>query len=131
MIDYEVKIFNKVHGKTAALCAKNRVVSVPILDYTKLPALSLYEMNNTTVKEAQSSTPTENRARITYQLDVIAETKAKCREIFAVADTEMVALNFRRISGQFITYPDNTKVVRYVARYEAEVDPDGNLYRTP
>ena len=129
MIDYEVKVFNNVHEAVAPLCAKNRFVSTQILSYTNLPAASLFELDNRTVRNRQSSTPTENFARISYQLDVVAKTKAKCREIFSIADDRMISMNFTRVSAQYITYPDNTEFVRYVARYEAIVDQDGNLYR--
>lgn len=131
MIDYEVKIFNSVHEVAAPLCAKNRFLSTQILSYTNLPAASLFEMGNRTVRERQSSTPGENYARISYQLDAVAKTKAKCREIFKAADERMISMNFSRTSADYITYPDNPEVVRYVARYEAEIDRDGNLYRIP
>ena len=129
MIDYEVKIFNRAHSVVAPLGAKDRFVSTPILDYAKIPAASLYEMDSQTDRNRQSSTPVENFAIITYQADVVAATKAKCRSIFKALDDVMISMNFDRISGQYITYPDNTKIVRYVARYEAVVDTDGNLYR--
>ena len=129
MIDYEVKIFNNVHAVVAPLCAKNRFVSTQVLDYTNLPAASLYEMDSRTVQKLQSSTPKENFARISYQLDVVAKTKSKCREIFKAADDRMISMNFNRVSVQYIQYPDNTQFVRYVARYIAMVDQDGNIYR--
>ena len=129
MIDYESTIFNSVHPVAAPLCAKDRFVSKPLVDYAKLPAAGLYEMDNTTLRLRQSSTPGENFAVITYQLDVAAATKAKCRSIYAAIDAKMISLNFNRISGQFITYPDNPDLVRYVARYESVVDVNGNLYR--
>jgi hypothetical protein len=64
-----------------------------------------------------------------YQLDVYATTKAKCKEVYAAADGAMIAMNFTRISGDYINNFDNTKVFRYTARYEAEIDPEGNIYR--
>ena len=131
MIDYEVKIFNKVYATAAPLCAKNMVVSAPFTNApTGFPAVCLYELDNRTVRNRQSSTPVENYAQVTYQLDVYATTKSKCREIFSAADNVMMALNFTRISGQFTDNLGNTKVFRYVGRYQAVVDPDGNLYRT-
>lgn len=131
MIDYEVKIFNNVHEVAAPLCAKNRFVSTQINSYADLPAGCLFEMDNFTVRRMQSSTPKENFSRITYQAEAVAKTKAKCRSIFSAIDGRMIQLNFTRISGQYITDPDNTDFVRYVARYEADIDPDGNIYRTP
>lgn len=129
MIDAEVKIFNRMHEKIAPLCATNRFVSTPIIDYAKTPAASLYEMDNTTYRRTQTSTPEENFSLITYQFEAVANTKAKCREIYCTADDVMISLNFSRIGGQYITYADNTKIVRYVARYEALIDREGNIYR--
>ena len=64
-----------------------------------------------------------------YQLDVFDTTKAGCRAAYSAVDDEMISMNFTRISGNFIVNFDNTEVFRYVARYEAEIDPDGNIYR--
>lgn len=130
MIDYEVTIFNKVYPSVAPLCANNGFVSTVISEKpTAFPAASLIEIDNKTVRNRQSSTPTENYALVTYQLDVFATSKAKCREVFAAADTAMIGMNFSRMSGMYIDNRQNTKVFRYTARYEAEIDPDGNIYR--
>lgn len=130
MIDYEVKIFNKVYAKVAPLCANKKFVSTVITDKpTAFPAASLIEMDNSTVRGRQSSTPKENYALLTYQLDIYATSKGKCKEVFAAADNAMIAMNFSRMSGQYISLPDNQTIFRYVARYEAEIDTEGNLYR--
>lgn len=129
MIDLEVKIFNNVYEVASQYLVVKRFVSTPLVDYTKLPAASLYEMDSATYRYRQSSTPVENFSLITYQLDVAAATKAECRKIFAALDERMISLNFSRISGQYVTYPDNPNIVRYVARYEAVADTEGNLYR--
>ena len=130
MIDYEVKIFNKVHGTVAPLCANKRFVSTVITEVpTAFPAASLIEMDNTTVRDRQSSTPVENYALITYQLEVYGTSKSSCRSVYAAADEAMIAMNFSRVSGMYTNNAENTKVFRYVARYEAEIDRDGNIYR--
>ena len=130
MIDYEVKIFNRVHAKVAPLCAKDKFVSTIITEEpTGFPAASLIEIDNRTMNARQSSTPVENFALVTYQLDVYATSKSKCREVFAAADASMIAMNFSRVSGQYMDNAGNTKVFRYVARYNAEIDPEGNIYR--
>ena len=130
MIDYEVKIFNRVHAVVAPLCAKNKFVSSIITEEpTGFPAASLIEIDNRTVRSRQSSTPAENFSMVTYQLDVFATTKSKCREVYAAADEAMIAMNFTRVSGQYMNNAGNTRVFRYVARYEAEIDADGNIYR--
>ena len=130
MIDAEVKIFNRVYAKAAPKCAKGKFVSTIITEEpTGFPAASLIEMDNSTVRSRQSSTPKENFAVITYVLEVYATTKSKCREVYATVDDEMIAMNFSRMSGQYVNNAGNTKVFRYVARYEAEIDSEGNLYR--
>ena len=129
MIDCEIKVFNFVHPAVSKLCAKNRFLSTQIISYTDLPAASLFELDNRTVQYRQTTALDEEYSWVTYQLDVVAKTKDKCRKIFMAADEKMLQLNFRRVSATYITYPDNTEIVRYVARYEAVVDKSGNLYR--
>lgn len=130
MIDYEVTIFNKVHATVAPLCADKGFVSKIITDKpAAFPAASLIEIDNRTVLDRQSSTPGENFALVTYQLEVYDTTKSGCRSVYAAADEVMLGMNFSRMSGQYMNNADNTRVFRYVARYEAEIDPDGNIYR--
>jgi hypothetical protein len=130
MIDYENKVFNYVHPYVAPLCAKDKFVSTIITEKpTAFPAASLIEMDNTTVRRLQSSTPVENYALVTYQLEIYATTKASCKKVLAAADKALLSLNFTRMSAPYIDNAGNTKVFRYVARYEAMVDQDGNFYR--
>lgn len=129
MIDAEVKIFNRVHAVAAPLCAPKKFVSIQLVNPTAFPAASLIEMDNRTVRNRQSSSPIENFAQITYQLEVYAMKKSECRAVYSTVDDEMISMNFSRMSGQYIDNPNNTKVFRYVARYEAMIDRDGNLYR--
>ena len=111
MIDYETKVFTRVYDAAASLCAENMFVSTQVNTFAKLPAGVLYEMDNRTVSKRQSSTPVENYAMITYQLEVYAGTKKAAKKVYSAADAEMIAMNFN------------------VARYEAVVDTEGNLYR--
>lgn len=130
MIDAEVKIFNRVHAKVAPLCADKKFVSTVIVENeTSFPAASLIEMDNRILRDFQTSTPIENFALVTYQLDVYATSKRECRNVFEAADETMVSMNFCRISGMYINYPTNTKLFRYTARYDAIIDRNGNIYR--
>lgn len=131
MIDAEQKIFNAVRPHVVDLCAANGFKGVYTPNPTAFPTVSLTEMDNTTVRRRQSSTPGENFATITYEAQIYAQTKAKCREVFGALDDAMIRLGFNRFSGQFIPNADNTKVFRYVARYEAEIDTNGVIYRKP
>ena len=129
MIDYEVNVFDAVYRKVSSLFAKGKFVSVYIPNPTAYPAGSLVELTNITVRKRQSSTPVENFARVMYQLDVYALSKKEARSAFSAVDTEMTGLGFTRVSGDFLDDPGNVNVFRYTARYEAEIDADGNIYR--
>lgn len=129
MIDYEVYVFDRVHGSVAPLCARGKFVSQQVQSPTAYPAASLVEMSNRTVREKQSSTPVENFSRIMYQFDVFAMTKAKAREVYKAGDDAMIGMGFTRITGDYLDNAGNPDVFRYTARYEALIDPDGNIYR--
>lgn len=130
MNDYEVKVFDRVYASAAPLCADKKFVSTVITTSpTAFPAGSLIEIDNRTVLERQSSTPVENFSLVTYQLDVYALSKSKCREVYAAVDASMIGMNFTRVSGQYINNLENTKVFRYTARYQAMIDSEGNIYR--
>lgn len=129
MIDFEVNVFDKVYRKLSPLCAKGKVVSVYTPDPTAFPAASLVELTNHTVRKRQSSTPIENYARVMYQLDVYAKTKKEARSVLSAADEAMIGLGFDKVGGDFLDNASDINVFRYVARYEAEIDRDGNIYR--
>lgn len=129
MIDYEVNVFDKVYQKVSPLCAKGKFVNVYVPNPTAFPAGSLVELINRTDQSRQSSTPIENYAVVLYQLDVYALTKSKAREVYSVADDEMIALGFTRTGGNFIDNADNVNMFRYTGSYEALVDREGNFYR--
>ena len=129
MIDFEANIFDNVYQVVAPMCASGKVSSVYVPSPTAYPAASLYELSNITDPKRQSSTPIENFSLITYQLDCYAKTKPECRELYKVADARLISLGFTRINGTFLDNLDNTNVFRYTARYEAEIDNDGVIYR--
>lgn len=129
MIDYEVNIFDAVYRAIAPMCAKGKVSSVYVPSPTAFPAASLFELTNVTAQDKQSSTPIENFSLVTYQLDCYAKTKAECRSLYKAADDRMISLGFTRTSGTYLDNFDNTNVFRYTARYIAEIDREGNIYR--
>lgn len=130
MIDFETKIFNRVHAKAAPLCAEKKFTSTFVSTKpTAFPAASLIEVSNVTDRNRQSTKLAEEYAILVYQLDVYATAKTKCKAVLKAVDDEMIAMNFVRTSGQYVPVMDNTKIYRYVARYQVEVDPKGNLFR--
>ena len=130
MIDYETIIFNTFRTSVASLCVKNGVVSNYPKDLSKLPVCVFREMDNATIRKLQSSTPTENYARITYEFSVFASTRAKAKSIFATGDSALIAMGFTRIGAAFTDDASNVDVVRIVGRYECDIDQNGVMYRT-
>lgn len=129
MNDFEVDIFNEVYSVAAPLCAENHFISKRVVNPSGFPAGSLVEIGNDTVRARQSSTPQENYSLLTYQFDGYAMTKRECRQLFKAVDERMIQMNFTRISGQYIDNPGNLDVLRYTARYQAEIDRNGVIYR--
>lgn len=129
MIDYEVNVFDSVYRKVSHLYASGKFVSSYIPTPTAYPAGCLVELINRTDRKRQSSTPVENYAVVMYQLDVYALSKQEAKAVYSATDDEMTALGFTRVSGDFLDNADNVNVFRYTARYEAEIDRDGNIYR--
>ena len=129
MIDYEIHVFDRAYRAAAHLCADGKFVGTQVVSPTAYPAAALVEVSNTTVRERQSSTPVENFSRIMYQLDCYALDKFACKGVFKAVDDAMIAMGFTRTVGTFLDNAGNPDVFRYTARYEAEIDPEGNIYR--
>lgn len=129
MIDRELDIYNHVRDSVETHFSVNRVLSTPIDSYASLPAMCLYEEDSRTDRIRQTTSLEESYANITYRLEIAATTKQECRRLLALVDDEMMLLNFNRAGGQFVPTLGNKAIMRYVARYEAKVDKNGNLYR--
>lgn len=130
MIDYEVNIFDTVYQRVSHLFAKGKFVSVYTPSPTGYPAGSLIELGNDTVSKRQSSTPIENFVKVMYQLDVYATTKHEAKSLLSAVDDVMIGIGFTRTGGEFMDNVSNVNIFRYAARYVAEIDRDGNIYRT-
>lgn len=131
MIDVENLVFNAVYDDVAPLCAKGgfRAVHTPVP--TVFPTVTLFEIDNRTDRERNSSSDYEDFSELTYEVHVYAQTKAKCREVFATLDDALRRRNFNRFSGTYIPNLNNDKVHEYVARYQVRVGSDGCLFRVP
>lgn len=131
MNDYEVQIFDRVYRKVSPLCADGKFVGTNIPTLTAFPAGSLVELSNTTVRSKQSSSQIENFSQVMYQLDIYALGKYACKEVYKAADEEMIGMGFTRISGMWLDNAGAPEVSRYTARYEAWIDRNGMIYRSP
>ena len=131
MIDIEVPVFDSVYQAVSPKVTAGKFVSQQVKNATEFPCGSLVEIVNRTVRDRQTSTPIENFARVIYQLDVYGKTKKQVKEVYGLADDAMIAMGFTRTSGDYIDNAMNPDIHRRTARYEAEVDRQGTIYRIP
>lgn len=129
MIDYEVSIFDGACSKMAPLCADGafRSVQVPVL--SKFPAACLFERSNVTDTSRRTNNSLEEFAVITYESHVYDTTKAGCKAVFSELDDYMISIGFSRMSADYTPNTNNTTVFEYIARYRAEIDRNGVIYR--
>lgn len=129
MIDVELDVFNAIYDDVAPLCAKNAFKSVHTPSPTVFPTVTLFEMDNRTDRNRNSTSDFEDFAELTYEAHVYATTKSKCRQVFNALDTALARYNFNRFSATFIPNLTNDQVYEYVARYQVRVSHDGCLSR--
>lgn len=129
MIDVEQEIFNAVYDDVAPLCARNGFRSIHTPSPTVFPTATLFELDNRTDPDRNSTSEFEDYAELTYEAHIYANTKAACRTVFKALDDAMTRLNFNRFSGTFIPNLTNVQVQEYVARYKVRVSDDGCLSR--
>ena len=129
MIDVEQRIFNAVYDDVAPLCASGAFKGVYTPNPTVFPAIALFEIDNRTSRDLNSTSDFEDYADLTYEAHVYATSKAKCREVFNALDEELTRYNFNRFSGTYVPNLTNAQVHEYVARYQVRVSNDGCLSR--
>ena len=129
MIDVELDVFNAVYDEVSSVCAKNGFKSIHTPNPTVFPTVTLFEMDNRTDRDRNSSSDFEDFADLTYEAHVYATTKAKCRSVFTILDNALARYNFNRFSGTYVPNLTNDKVHEYVARYQVRVSHDGCLSR--
>lgn len=129
MIDVEMNVFNAVYDDVAPLCATNGFRSVHTPSPTVFPTVTLFEMDNRTDRDRNSTSDFEDFAVLTYEAHVYANTKAKCRSVFTALDNALARYNFNRFSGAYTPNLTNAQVHEYVARYQVRVSHDGCLSR--
>lgn len=129
MIDIEMNVFNAVYDDVAPLCAENSFKGIHTPTPTAFPTVTLFELDNRTDRNRNSSSDFEDFAVLTYEAHVYATSKAKCRKVFKALDEALSRYNFNRFSGAYTPNLTNSKVHEYVARYQVRASNDGCLSR--
>ena len=130
MIDFENPIFREFYSSVSELCPDGGVTGVYTPRPTRFPNVVFREMDNYTVRKFRNSSMEEQIARITYVMDVTAQSKAEARKVFKAGDDKLIAMNFTRLGSPFTDDSNNPRIFRIIGRYEADIDPNGMIYRS-
>lgn len=128
---------NEVFTPVAKAVRKAHTGTTVTGEYTrtpsKLPAVTLDEIQNVAVDYLEDSSHKEKYAGVTYRLQVFSNKqsgkKAEARAIFATADAEMRRMGFRRVT--YTTTPEiyNSTIYSITATYEAVFSVGGYVYK--
>ena len=93
----------------------------------RLPAITVYELENTIDTRTMDSCSGENYANVLYEISVYTETdgvgKQLAKDIFTRINDELVSINFVRVFKSELPNRDR-KVFRYQGRFKARVSSD-------
>lgn len=132
MIDIEAAVFNSVAEKFDIAYPNGTRVSEPIDAPASFPCLSLVEADNATYTGSLDAEMTEHDAWLMYELNVysnlVSGAKQQCKEIIALADSELLSMGFTRTFCHQTKNAD-TKIYRMTARYRAVISEELRIYR--
>lgn len=133
MIDFNNEIFTLVASSVRKAHSGITVTGEYTRSPSKLPALTLDEIENVSVDSLIDSSKEDRYSGVSYRLQVFSNKasgkKAEARKIFATADRVMLGLGFRRIT--YTTTPEiyESTIYSITATYEAIVDVNGVIYK--
>lgn len=133
MIDKLNEVFTNVANRVRDQHPNAAVTGEYTRKPSKLPSVTLDEIQNVMIDRLEDSSNAENFAGVTYRLQASSNKqtgkKAEARAIFATADAEMRRMGFRRVT--YTTTPEiyDSTVYNITATYEAVVSAAGYVYK--
>lgn len=85
-------------------------------DWSKLPAISYYEMDNSMASKADDE---EYSSNIAIQIDIWAKSSSKCSELAIEVNKKMEDLDFERTLAVDL-FEQETKIYHKTMRFEKE-----------
>ena len=133
MIDCEPMIFTPIANALRAAYDGIFVTGEYVHAPAMFPAVSIVEMDNSTMRSTQTNTGTEKHAEIMYQVDVYSNRakgkKAECRAIAATIDALFLQYGFTKMLLQPVPNINDATIYRMTGRYRAAVSSDMTIYR--
>lgn len=133
MLDFLNEIFTTVATSVRTAHSGVTVTGEYTRKPSKLPAVTLDEIENVTVAALVDSSREEHFSGLTYRLQVFSNKtsgkKAEARAIFSTADQVMRNLGFRRVTYTATPEIYESTIYSITATYEAVISADGVTYK--
>ena len=135
MIDIETQVFNKISKPLRAQFTNPAIyiIGEPVKSPSSFPAVTMYEIDNSTYTTTLTNSGEENHATIAYEFNIysnkISGKKTECKSISRAIDSIMQALGFKRVSHNQIPNLDDATIFRINSRYKAVVSKDEIIYK--
>ena len=133
MIDVNNEVFTNVAKAVRDNHVGTTVVGENVRKPSKLPAVTIDEIENVVVDRLEDSSNEEKFAGVTYKVQIFSNKqsgkKAEARAIFATADAEMRRMGFRRVTYAATPEIYDSTIYQINATYEAVVSATGYVYR--
>ena len=133
MIDIEDEIFGEVYEKVSQKYPDLFMTGEYVQSPPSFPCLSLVEIDNSVLRESQTSESRENHGAVTYELNVYSNKKvgkkAECKEIVAFVDEILASMNFTRTMLEPIPNQIDPSIYRMLGRYRAVISKNRTIYR--
>ena len=129
MIDIENDVINlvteTVHAEWTTAFVGGEYTEYP----SSFPAVTVEEIDNRVYQRMRTEN-IENAVTVTYQINVFSnkagQRKSEAKSIMNAIDAVLTAKGFTRIMTEHVPNLNDSKIFRYVARYEAVVGPHGS-----
>ena len=133
MIDIEDEIFGEVCEKVSQKYPDLFMTGEYVQSPPSFPCLSLVEIDNSVLRESQTSESRENHGTVTYELNVYSNKKvgkkAECKAIVAFVDEILASMNFTRTMLEPIPNQIDPSIYRMLGRYRAVISKNRTIYR--
>lgn len=133
MIDVENEIFNIISRQTRDEFPGIYITGEYVKSPPSFPCVSLIEMDNSVLRETQSTDSMENHVVVMYELNVYSNKtkgkKAECKQIAAFIDNALIELNFTRTMLEPTPNQNDATIYRMLGRYRAVIGKDNIIYR--
>lgn len=133
MIDVENEIFNIISSQTRDEFPGIYITGEYVKSPPSFPCVSLIEMDNSVLRETQSTDSMENHVVVMYEMNVYSNKtkgkKAECKRIASFIDNALIKLNFTRTMLEPTPNQNDATIYRMLGRYRAVIGKGNIIYK--